>query len=76
MIRADGTNWGSPVKTGRLPSRRGVQGIDLTAANARHVRLEVTSTWAAATDTTRYKRLRIDEAWIGTSYATPANGGQ
>ncbi|MFF7050352.1 glycosyl hydrolase family 28 protein [Streptomyces griseorubiginosus] len=75
-LSADGANWGSPVKTGQLPSRRGMQGIDLTAANARYVRLEVTSTWAAATDTTRYKRLRIDEAWIGTSYATPANGGQ
>ncbi|MFD5400521.1 glycosyl hydrolase family 28 protein [Streptomyces griseorubiginosus] len=75
-LSADGTTWGSPVKTGQLPSRRGVQGIDLTAANARYVRLEVTSTWAASTDTTRYRRLRIDEAWIGTSYATPANGGQ
>ncbi|MFC8364032.1 glycosyl hydrolase family 28 protein [Streptomyces griseorubiginosus] len=75
-LSADGSTWGSPVKSGQLPSRRGVQGIDLTAANARYVRLEVTSTWAAATDTTRYKRLRIDEAWIGTSYATPVNGGQ
>ncbi|MFE3856508.1 glycosyl hydrolase family 28 protein [Streptomyces griseorubiginosus] len=72
----DGSTWGSAVKTGQLPSRRGIQGIDLTAANARYVRLEVDTTWAAATDTTRYKRLRIDEAWIGTSYATPANGGQ
>lgn len=72
FLSNDGTNWGSAVKTGRLPSRRGIQGIDLTAANARYVRLEVDSTWAAATDTTRYQRLRIDEAWIGTSYATPA----
>ncbi|WP_262056686.1 glycosyl hydrolase family 28 protein [Streptomyces sp. STR69] len=72
FLSNDGTTWGSAVKTGELPSRRGIQGIDLTAANARYVRLEVDSTWAAATDTTRYKRLRIDEAWIGTSYATPA----
>lgn len=72
----DGSTWGSAVKTGQLPSRRGIQGIDLTAANARYVRLEVDTTWAASTDTTRYQRLRIDEAWIGTSYATPANGGQ
>ncbi|MEV3913791.1 glycosyl hydrolase family 28 protein [Streptomyces canus] len=75
-LSADGSTWGSPVKTGQLPSRRGVQGIDLTAANARYVRLEVGSTWAASTDTTRYQRLRIDEAWIGTSYATPAKRGQ
>ncbi|MGW7728013.1 glycosyl hydrolase family 28 protein [Streptomyces canus] len=75
-LSADGSTWGSPVKTGQLPSRRGVQGIDLTAVNARYVRLEVGSTWAASTDTTRYQRLRIDEAWIGTSYATPAKRGQ
>ncbi|MFE7170628.1 glycosyl hydrolase family 28 protein [Streptomyces sp. NPDC057616] len=68
----DGSTWGSAVKTGQLPSRRGIQGIDLTAAHSRYVRLEVDTTWAASTDTTRYKRLRIDEAWIGTSYATPA----
>ncbi|MFI6560436.1 glycosyl hydrolase family 28 protein [Streptomyces sp. NPDC050534] len=68
----DGSTWGSPVRTAQLPSRRGMQGIDLTAANARYVRLEVDSTWAASSDSTRYKRLRIDEAWIGTSYATPA----
>ncbi|WP_327667516.1 glycosyl hydrolase family 28 protein [Streptomyces sp. NBC_00485] len=71
----DGSTWGSAVKTGQLPSRRGIQGIDLTAADARYVRLEVDTTWAGSGDTTRYKRLRIDEAWIGTSYATPVNGG-
>ncbi|WP_097259033.1 glycosyl hydrolase family 28 protein [Streptomyces sp. Ag109_G2-15] len=72
FLSDDGTTWGSPVKTGQLPSRRGIQGIDLTSAHARHVRLEVDTTWAASTDTTRYQRLRIDEAWIGTAYATPA----
>ncbi|MGW4911655.1 glycosyl hydrolase family 28 protein [Streptomyces sp. NPDC004270] len=76
FLSNDGTNWGSAVKSGELPSRRGIQGIDLTAATARYVRLEVDSTWAAATDTTRYKRLRVDEAWIGTAYATPVNGGR
>ncbi|MGW2459454.1 glycosyl hydrolase family 28 protein [Streptomyces sp. NPDC001761] len=72
----DGSTWGSPVKSGQLPSRRGIQGIDLTAANARYVRLEVDTTWAASSDSARYKRLRVDEAWIGTAYATPANGGR
>ncbi|MGW4513922.1 glycosyl hydrolase family 28 protein [Streptomyces sp. NPDC004393] len=76
FVSNDGSTWGSAVKSGQLPSRRGIQGIDLTAVNARYVRLEVDSTWAAATDTTRYRRLRIDETWIGTSYATPANGGR
>ncbi|MFF7971454.1 glycosyl hydrolase family 28 protein [Streptomyces sp. NPDC007905] len=72
FLSDDGTHWGSAVKTGQLPSVRGIQGIDLTAATAHYVRLEVDSTWAASSDTTRYKRVRIDEAWIGTSYATPA----
>ncbi|MFB7505259.1 hypothetical protein ACFC0P_17505, partial [Streptomyces broussonetiae] len=71
----DGTHWTKAATTGQLPSTRGVQTIDLTAATARYVRLEADSTWAAATDTTRYRRLRIDEAWIGTSYATPAVPG-
>ncbi|MEV6107943.1 discoidin domain-containing protein [Streptomyces sp. NPDC051940] len=73
-VSNDGTTWGSPVKTGNLASRRGIQGIDLTAVTARYVRLQVDSTHAASTDTTRYKRLRVDEAWIGTAYATPATG--
>jgi hypothetical protein len=75
FLSNNGSTW-SVVKAGQLPSRRGIQGIDLTAANARYVRLEVDTTWAASSDTTRYRRLRVDEAWIGTSYATPANGGQ
>ncbi|MGW2620054.1 glycosyl hydrolase family 28 protein [Streptomyces sp. NPDC001500] len=74
FLSDDGSTWGSAVKSGRLPSRRGIQGIDLTAANARYVRLEVDTTWAASSDTTRYRRLRVDEAWIGTSYPAPANG--
>ncbi|MEW2048746.1 discoidin domain-containing protein [Streptomyces sp. NPDC005476] len=76
FVSQDGSAWGSAVKTGQLPSRRGIQGIDLAAVNARYVRLEVDSTWAASTDTTRYKRLRIDEAWIGASYATAVKGAQ
>jgi alpha-L-fucosidase len=68
-VSADGTNWGSPVKTGTLPNRRGVAMIDVPATTTRHVRLEVVSTYAASTDTTRYKRLRIDETWIGSAYA-------
>lgn len=68
-VSSDGTNWGSPVKTGSLPSRRGVAVIDIPATTARHVRLEVVNTHAASSDSTRYKRLRIDEAWIGTAYA-------
>ncbi|GII54315.1 alpha-L-fucosidase [Planotetraspora thailandica] len=64
----DGVNWGAPVKIGTLPSQRGVEIIDLPHTTARHVRLRVLSTYAASTDTTRYKRLRIDEAWVGNHY--------
>jgi len=67
---SDGSNWGSAIKTGTLPSHRGVQFIDIPATSARYIRLTVTSTYAASSDSTRYKRLRIDEAWLGSAYAT------
>jgi alpha-L-fucosidase len=70
---SDGTNWGSPVKTGTLPSARGVAIIDLPATNTRHVRLEVVTTWAASTDTTRFERLRLDEAWVASDYVGAAS---
>jgi alpha-L-fucosidase len=75
---ADGTNWGSAIASGTLPSARGVAMIDLPATNTRHIKLEVDSTYAASTDTTRFKRLRVDETWIGSDYAgggstTPPN---
>jgi hypothetical protein len=68
FVSNDGSTWGSAVKTGSLPSHRGVQFIDVPATTARFIRLQVDSTWAAATDTTRFKRLRVDEAWVGGSY--------
>ncbi|WP_410597699.1 alpha-L-fucosidase [Amycolatopsis sp. lyj-23] len=73
FVSTDGTNWGSAVKSGTLPSHRGVQFVDLSAVTARYVRLQVTSTYAASSDTTRYKRLRIDETWVGSDYATAAS---
>jgi alpha-L-fucosidase len=72
FVSSDGSNWGSPVASGTLPSARGVAMIDIPAQSTRHVRLEVTNTWAASTDSTRFKRLRVDEAWVGSDYA---NGG-
>jgi alpha-L-fucosidase len=72
FVSSDGKNWGSAVKSGTLSSHRGVQFADLTAVTARYVRLQVTSTYAASSDSSRYKRLRIDETWLGSDYATPA----
>jgi alpha-L-fucosidase len=59
----DGTTW-TQVKSGNLPNQRGVQIIDLTRVTTRHIRLEKTSSHGIA-------RLRVDEAWIGSDYATP-----
>jgi alpha-L-fucosidase len=74
FVSANGTDWGSAVASGTLPSHRGVQFIDLPATSARYVKLEVDSTWAASSDSTHYKLLRIDDSWIGSGYvgaATP-----
>jgi alpha-L-fucosidase len=73
-VSSDGVSWGAPVRTGTLPDARGVAVIGLPATRARHIRLTVTSTYAASTDTADYKRLRIDEAWIGSAWATTATG--
>jgi alpha-L-fucosidase len=75
FVSNDGTNWGSAIKTGSLPSHRGVQFIDVPATTARYVRVEVVNTHAASSDGTRYKRLRIDEAWIGSDYAASGDPG-
>ncbi|GGU85856.1 alpha-L-fucosidase [Lentzea flava] len=57
----DGSNW-TNVKSGSLANHRGVQFIDLPAGTtARHIRVEKTSTQGKA-------QLRIDEAWLGSSY--------
>ncbi|REH39156.1 alpha-L-fucosidase [Kutzneria buriramensis] len=74
FVSANGTDWGSAVASGTLPSHRGVQFIDLPTTSARYVKLEVDSTWAASSDSTHYKLLRIDDSWIGSNYvgaATP-----
>jgi len=70
FVSSDGVNWGTAVKTGTLPSQRGVAFVDIPATTTRFVRLEVDTTWAASTDTTRYKLLRVDEAWVGSDYVS------
>jgi alpha-L-fucosidase len=62
LISSDGTTW-TQVLTGNLPNHRGVQIIDLNRVTTRHVRLEKTSSHGIA-------RLRVDEAWIGSDYAS------
>jgi alpha-L-fucosidase len=74
FVSANGTDWGNPVATGTLPSHRGVAFIDVPATTTRHVRLEVVNTHAASSDSTRYQRLRVDEAWVGGEYAGGGSG--
>jgi alpha-L-fucosidase len=61
-ISNDGSSW-TTVKTGNLPNARGVQMIDLTRVSTRFVRLTKNSNYGPA-------RLRVDEAWLGSDYAT------
>jgi alpha-L-fucosidase len=58
---ADGTNWGTPVKTGTLPNARGVAIIDLPKAQTAHVRLEILNLQGGS-------RIRIDDSWVGSDY--------
>jgi alpha-L-fucosidase len=64
----NGTTWGSPVKTGSLPNARGVAIIDLPATATRYVRLDVSNTQGGS-------RLRVDESWIGSAYASSGGTG-
>jgi alpha-L-fucosidase len=70
-IANDELDW-RPVVSATMPSARGVQFIDLPLRRpARFVKLDVASTWAAATVPRFYQKLQIDEMWVGFSYATP-----
>jgi alpha-L-fucosidase len=58
----DNSTW-STLKSGTLPNARGVQFIDV-GATARYIRL-VVDTLYSDSDT-----LRVDEAWLGSAYAS------
>jgi alpha-L-fucosidase len=59
-VSADGKSF-TTVKTGSLPNARGVQFIDIPATNTRFVRLTITSLQGGS-------RIRVDEAWLGSTY--------
>jgi alpha-L-fucosidase len=69
----NGTSW-STVKSGTLPSKRGVQMIDTGGADTRYVRLVVTSTWSGSKAGNYYKKLRLDELFLGSDWAGAAGG--
>jgi alpha-L-fucosidase len=65
----NGTSF-TTATSGTLPSARGVALINVNVASARFVRLVVSSTWAASSDSSRFHKLRIDEMWLASDYAT------
>ncbi len=75
-VSSDGSTWGSPVKSGRLRSARGVQFVDLNIASTRYVRLEVVNTWAASSASRFYKRLGIDELKVSWANAPSGSGSK
>ncbi len=64
----NGSTW-TTVRTATMPSRRAVQFVDLNIASTRYVRLNVTSIWSGSGAPNYYKKLRIDEMWLGSDFA-------
>ncbi|MFD4943467.1 alpha-L-fucosidase [Streptomyces sp. NPDC058409] len=67
----DGKNWRT-VRSGALPSARGVQFIDIGDQRARYLKLDVLNTWAGPQAPDFLGRLRIDE--IKVAYGSPVSG--
>ncbi len=68
QVSTNGTTW-TTVRTATLPSARGVQLIDVNVASARFIRVVVNSTYAGSSATRFFHQLRIDEMFVGGSYA-------
>ncbi|MGW3716249.1 alpha-L-fucosidase [Streptomyces sp. NPDC005133] len=67
----DGRRWRA-VRTGALPSARGVQFIDIGERAARYLKLDVRNTWAGTQAPDFFGRLRIDE--IKVAHGAPVSG--
>jgi len=64
-VSDDGTTW-REVRAGVLESARGIRFIDLgDGVRTRYLRLDVPTTWSAATVPNFYQQLRIDEIQVG-----------
>ncbi|MEU4247734.1 alpha-L-fucosidase [Amycolatopsis sp. NPDC026612] len=66
----DGTNWRT-VRTGALPSNRGVQFIDVGEVHARYLKLEVLNTWSGPQAKPFYRQLALDEIDVAYGYPDP-----
>ncbi|MEU5261745.1 alpha-L-fucosidase [Amycolatopsis sp. NPDC021455] len=66
----DGKNWRT-VRTGALPSARGVQFIDVGEVHARYLKLEVLNTWSGPQAKPFYRQLALDEIDVAYGYPDP-----
>ncbi|MEV7037365.1 alpha-L-fucosidase [Amycolatopsis sp. NPDC051061] len=67
----DGKNWGTPVRTGALPSTRGVQFVDVGEVHARYLKLEVLNTWSGPQAKPFFHQLALDEIDVAYGYPDP-----
>ncbi|MEU6257501.1 alpha-L-fucosidase [Streptomyces sp. NPDC047043] len=64
-VSDDGSTW-RDIRAGVLESARGVRFVDLgESLRTRYIRLDVQTTWAAATVPAFHRQLRIDEVEVG-----------
>ena len=66
-VSIDGTHW-KTVRTSAMPSRRGVQFIDIGNQLTRYIKLEVLNTWSGPQSPPFYRQLKIDEIKVGYAY--------
>ncbi|RSN29670.1 alpha-L-fucosidase [Amycolatopsis sp. WAC 01416] len=75
-VSDDGRNWGEPVRTGAMPSARGVQFIDFGERQTRFIKLEVLNTWSGPQAKPFYRQLAIDEIKVAYGYPDSVLGAQ
>ncbi|WP_037313219.1 alpha-L-fucosidase [Amycolatopsis orientalis] len=73
-VSDDGRNWGKPVRTGAMPSARGVQFVELGEQHTRFVKLEVLNTWSGPQAKPFYRQLAIDEIKVAYGYPSSFPG--
>ncbi|WP_410599171.1 alpha-L-fucosidase [Amycolatopsis sp. lyj-90] len=75
-VSDDGKHWGEPIRTGAMPSARGVQFIDLGERQTRFIKLEVLNTWSGPEAKPFYRQLAIDEIKVAYGHPNSVFGAQ
>jgi NPCBM-associated, NEW3 domain of alpha-galactosidase len=73
-ISGDGERW-EVVRTGTLPSERGVRMIDIGRQRTRHIRLEILDTWGSPEAPNYFEKVGIDELYVARRYVRARGGG-